>query len=120
MLLGAKRRLEQNVTHSHLPDLFLLLNEWFAMVPVKYHQQELDSQLQEWNRERNSLFCMVLPWKQTGLGAKESFASCIHALVNQYMAHICLFKSYLYVISFCSFNYNNVILVYELNLQTLV
>lgn len=27
MLLGAKRRLEQNVTHSHLPDLFLLLNE---------------------------------------------------------------------------------------------
>lgn len=61
MFLGPKRRLEQNVTHSHLPVLFLLLNkEWFATVPVKYLQQELCSQVQEWSRETSSLFCMVL------------------------------------------------------------
>lgn len=61
MLLGPKRRLEENVTHNRLPDLFLpLKQERSAMVLVQYLQQELHSRLQEWSRERSSLFCMVL------------------------------------------------------------
>lgn len=67
MLLGPKRRLEQNVTHSLLPDLFLLLRQkWSATVLVQYLQHELFSQLQEWSRERFPiLHGLVLIWRRT-------------------------------------------------------